>query len=418
MRKFANLFFVVYLIDGAVSLLHELVAVFTQTATTTGLRELIAVAALLLAIPLYVSLGIDRRLPKLIIIPQILFIFWVGLGAWPIVITSGFFGLIAAFVQTLLGLLPFILYAGTAGSNRLLPKERFLEDFFGLRNTILFFLLNLVLVPLAFSYMAVALMAHYADRETAGFVRLGSDGIHMEERVYSRSGQNIRLTGMIHIGEQEFYRDLIDSTTTDRTVILAEGVTDENNLLTTSFGYDAMARLLGLSSQADMEFTGRLIDDSDLEEITEGVLDDQEPHIIQADIDLSRFDPQTIEFINILGKHLFNSDSLPQGLQAYDAWAEEHITPETSDIIFNDLLDSRNEVVISWLDRVLPIYDTIIIPWGALHMPGIETEILERGFKQTSSRERLSIDFNNVPISSLLQKLSEPPPKVNEEKIL
>ena len=109
---------------------------------------------------------------------------------------------------------------------------------------------------------------------------------------------------------------------------------------------------------------------------------------------------------------------MPQGLQAYDAWARENITPETSAVIFGDLLDSRNEVVISWLDRVLPIYDTIVIPWGALHMPGIETEILERGFKQTSSRERLSIDFKNVPISSLLQKLSESPPKVNEEENL
>ena len=297
MRKFANLFFVVYLADGALTLLHELLAIFMQTAPTSGLRNLVAVAALLFAMPLYISLGIDRRLPKLVIIPQVLFIFWVGLGAWPIVITSGSFVLLAALVQTLLGLLPFILYSGTAGSNRLLPEERFLDDFFGLRNTLTFFILHIVLMPFALGYMGVAVMAHYADRETAGFVRLGSDGLHMEERVYSRSGQKIRLTGMIHIGEQAFYTDLIDSTTTDRTVILAEGVTDEDNLLTTHFGYDAMAKMLGLTSQADMEFSGQLVDESDLDEIAEGPFDVLEPHIIQADTDLNRFDPQTIEFI-------------------------------------------------------------------------------------------------------------------------
>ena len=106
MRKFANLFFVVYLADGALTLLHELLAIFMQTAPTSGLRNLVAVAALLFAMPLYISLGIDRRLPKLVIIPQVLFIFWVGLGAWPIVITSGSFVLLAALVQTLLGLHP------------------------------------------------------------------------------------------------------------------------------------------------------------------------------------------------------------------------------------------------------------------------------------------------------------------------
>lgn len=418
MRKFANLFFVVYLADGAVSLLHELMTVFMQTGPTSILRNLVAAIALLLALPLYVSLGIDRRLPKLVIIPQILFIFWVGLGAWPVVETSGSFGLFAATIQTLLGLLPFILYAGTAGANRLLPEERFLGGFFGLRNTLLFFLLHLVLLPLAFGYMAVSVLAYYADHETAGFVRLGSDGIHMEERVYSRSGKNIRLTGMIHIGEPEFYSELIDSTATGRTVILLEGVTDEDSLLTTGFGYDAMAQLLGLTSQADMEFAGRLIDESALEELPADAYDDLEPHLIQADTDLNRFDPQTIEFINVLGKHLFNSDSLPQGLQAYEAWARENMNPETSEIIFSDLLDSRNEIVISWLDRVLPVYDTIVIPWGALHMPGIEAAILDRGFKQTSSQERLSIDFARVPVSSLLQKLSEPAPKASNEKLL
>ena len=149
MRKFANLFFAIYLADGVISLLHELSAAFLQTSPTSGLRNLIAVAALLVALPLYVSLGIDRRLPKLVIIPQVLFIFWMALGAWPVVSTAGSFGLLSATIQTLLGLLPFILYAGTSGSNRLLPLDRFLPDLFSLRNTLLFFLLHLLLMPLA-----------------------------------------------------------------------------------------------------------------------------------------------------------------------------------------------------------------------------------------------------------------------------
>ena len=418
MRKFANLFFAIYLADGVISLLHELSAAFMQTEPSSGLRNLVALAALLVALPLYVSLGIDRRLPKPVIIPQVLFILWMALGAWPIASTVGSFGLLSATIQVLLGLLPFILYAGTAGSNRLLPAERFLPEFFGLRNTLLFFSLHIILLPLAVGYLSVSILAQYADQGTAGFMRLGSDGLHMEERVYSLSGKNIRLTGMIHIGEQDFYQKLIDSIGSDRTVILAEGVTDEDGLLVAQFGYGEMAKTLGLTSQSEMEFAGRLINEDDLEKLKPEDFATLETHIIRADSDLNRFSPMTIDFINMLGKSLFGNDSVQQGLLAYDHWAKENITPESTKVIFNDLIDLRNDVVLSWLDRTLPVYDTIVIPWGAMHMPGLEKAILKRGFKLTASREYLSVDFNTLPIGKLLEKLSDSPSSSSSETVL
>jgi hypothetical protein len=418
MRKFANLFFTLYLADGVVSFLHELSAVFLQTSPSSGVRNLIAVAALLFALPLYASLGIDRRLPKGIIIPQTLFILWLGLGGWPVASTAGSFGLLSATIQLLLGLLPFILYAGTAGSNRLLPAARFLPDFFGLRNTLVFFLLHLALLPLIVGFIFVSVMAQYADQGTAGFMRIGSDGLHMEERVYSRSGKNIRLAGMIHIGDKGFYHDLADSVSSGKTVILAEGVTDQDGLLTAQFGYDEVAETLGLTSQSEMKIAGRLVDEAELTQLGPADFETLEPHIIRADSDLNRFSPSTLEFINMLGKHLFNNESLPEGLQAYDAWAREHVTPETTEALMADLLQSRNAVVISWLDRVLPLYDTIVIPWGALHMPGIEAAILERGFRLTSSKERLSVDFASLPIEQLLEKLSTPTVPKSDETVL
>ncbi len=408
MRKFANLFFTLYLADGVISFLHELSAVFFQTSPSSGLRNLIAVAALLFALPLYVSLGIDRRLPKSIIIPQTLFIFWIGLGAWPVANTAGSFGLLSATIQLLLGLLPFILYAGTAGTNRLLPATRFLPPFFGLRNTLVFFLLHLVFLPLIVGFFSISVMAQYADQGTAGFMRIGSDGLHMEERVYRRAGKNIRLAGMIHIGDKAFYHDLANSVSSGKTVILAEGVTDQDGLLTTEFSYDGVAETLGLTSQSEMNIEGRLVDEDELAQLGPEDFETFEPHIIRADSDLNRFAPSTIEFINMLGKHLFNNESLPEGLKAYDAWARENVTPETTEALMTDLLQSRNTVVISWLDRVLPLYDTVVIPWGALHMPGIEAAILERGFKLTSSKERLSVDFSSLPVEQLLEKLSTP----------
>lgn len=223
---------------------------------------------------------------------------------------------------------------------------------------------------------------------------------------------------MIHIGDKGFYHDLADSVSSGKTVILAEGVTDQDGLLTAQFGYDEVAETLGLTSQSEMKIAGRLVDEAELTQLGPADFETLEPHIIRADSDLNRFSPSTLEFINMLGKHLFNNESLPEGLQAYDAWAREHVTPETTEALMADLLQSRNAVVISWLDRVLPLYDTIVIPWGALHMPGIEAAILERGFRLTSSKERLSVDFASLPIEQLLEKLSTPTVPKSDETVL
>jgi len=418
MRKFANLFFTLYLVDGVVSFLHELSAVFLQTSATSTLRNLIAVALLLLALPLYVSLGIDRRLPKTVIIPQTLFIVWMALGAWPIANTAGLFGLLAAAIQILLGLLPFILYAGTAGSNRLLPEERFLSELFALRNTLLFFLLQIIFLPLFAAFMLVSVVAQYADQGTAGFMRLGSDGIYMEERSYSRAGKTIRLAGMIHVGEKDFYHDLTSSKVSGKTVILLEGVTDQDHLLTVPFDYGEVAKTLGLTSQSEVEFAGRMIDADDLKQLGAEEFVSQQPHLIRADSDLNRFSPETIELLNRLGTQFLNNDSLPQGLQAYDSWARENVTAETMNIFMTDILHSRNEIVIAWLDQVLPLYDSVVIPWGALHMPGIEAAILERDFKLTSAKERLSLDFSAISFLALLADLSEKPEAGLDENML
>ncbi|MBE0500385.1 MAG: hypothetical protein IBX47_03005 [Desulfuromonadales bacterium] len=418
MRKFANLFFTLYLVDAVVSFLHELSAAFLQTSATSTLRNLIAVALLLLALPLYISLGIDRRLPKTVIIPQTLFIVWMALGAWPIANTAGLFGLFAAAIQILLGLLPFILYAGTAGSNRLLPEERFLSEFFALRNTLLFFLLQIIFLPLFAAFMVVSVVAQYADQGTAGFMRLGSDGIYMEERSYSRAGKTIRLAGMIHVGEKDFYHDLTSSKVSGKTVILLEGVTDQDHLLTVPFDYGEVAKTLGLTSQSEVEFAGRMIDADDLKQLGAEEFVSQQPHLIRADSDLNRFSPETIELLNRLGTQFLNNDSLPQGLQAYDSWARENVTAETMNIFMTDILHSRNEIVIAWLDQVLPLYDSVVIPWGALHMPGIEAAILERDFKLTSAKERLSLDFSAISFLALLADLSEKPEAGLDENML
>ena len=63
------------------------------------------------------------------------------------------------------------------------------------------------------------------------------------------------------------------------------------------------------------------------------------------------------------------------------------------EIIIDDILHRRNMGVIHYLDKALVRYDTVVIPWGALHMTEIEAEVLKRGFKLQEERERVSIAF-------------------------
>jgi hypothetical protein len=81
------------------------------------------------------------------------------------------------------------------------------------------------------------------------------------------------------------------------------------------------------------------------------------------------------------------------------------VTAETNDILINDLVTRRNRVVIGHLGAALKKYDTIIIPWGALHMVGIEKAVIERGFVLQESTQRRSIDFSEIPYAALLEQL-------------
>jgi hypothetical protein len=91
----------------------------------------------------------------------------------------------------------------------------------------------------------------------------------------------------------------------------------------------------------------------------------------------------------------------------YNLWVEENMTPERIAAVMTDIFDKRNEVIIDNMARTLKQYDTIIIPWGAMHMPVIEAAVLNRGFREGNRHERLSLDFRTIPYAKLWQKWSE-----------
>lgn len=407
MRIFANLFLVLFLADGTLSVLDELLSLLLGGTPLSGLRNLLANSVILLAIPLYLSLGIDKRLPKLVFLPLILFVLFCPLSIWLFPSLAGIktYGLLMASIQVLLFLVPLVHIrkinsapitshpSSITGIGRLLlPKGIFPPQFFSLRNTLIFGAANLFIAPLALLLLALIAANGFVSSKTAGFMRVGPDGVYMAERIYRLDRKTVRLVGMIHIGEKDYYDDLVGSVSSGRTVVLAEGVTDEGNLLENRLEYGKVAGYLGLTSQEGMRFNGRLIEPDEMGQLStkaEAAL----PDIVVADVDISSFRPSTIRFLNELGKHLDRNPSMAEGLMAFNAWAEKNVTPEINETIMEDILHKRNKELIRHLEKAISRYDTVVIPWGALHMAEIEESVLKKGYVLQEERERLSIDF-------------------------
>jgi hypothetical protein len=255
-------------------------------------------------------------------------------------------------------------------------------------------------------YTGLATTSYYFEQQTAGFLRLSPIGIYMTERYYHLDGKKVRLAGMMHIGREEYYADLADSISATGTIILAEGVTDQDRLLESRLDYNALAGVIGLTSQDKMEIDGNLVDLDDLDLVSENVGMQDKPDIARADIDLNRFDPETVEFLNVLGRTMFSGKPWIDALAEYNLWVNDNMTEEGVAGVMADILDKRNVVVIDSMVRSLARYDTIIIPWGALHMPAIEAAVVEQGFVPGGKRERLSLDFRTIPYVELWQKWS------------
>jgi hypothetical protein len=403
MRFFANLFLLLFLADGSLSLLDELASLFFPLVPISGLRGLLANAVILAAIPLYLSLGIDRRLPKRLFLPLILFAFWCPISVWifPVLGTFKLYGLFMAALQVALGTFLVSRFNENPAAPLTLPPTLFEGPYFDLRNTLAFAGINILVLPAALLTAALFLANSYAVDATGGFLNITPRGLYMAERTYRRGDRTVKLAGMIHIGEKEYYDEVAQLVPPGNTVVLAEGVTDEKGKLKNKFDYRKVADLLGLASQEKLLFKGRLIEPKDLETGGKGGgKEPAAPDILRADVDVGVFRPETMMLLDAMGRELRGNPSTVDGLLKLNRWAEQNVTPAMYAVIMDDILQRRNQVVVGYLDRALKSYRTVVIPWGALHMKGIEAEVLKRGFVLQEEKKRLSVDFGRMLLAT------------------
>ena len=87
MRRFANVYIVLYLIDASLSLTDEMLTMFvSHLPVLSTVRNFVALLVIVLSLVVYALMGIDRRLPKRIFLPLTLYVFWCSLMLWPLLV--------------------------------------------------------------------------------------------------------------------------------------------------------------------------------------------------------------------------------------------------------------------------------------------------------------------------------------------
>ena len=405
MRKLANLFLILFIISAIFGIASELLRLFLAIPFLSQAHQFSWLSCVFCGGIVYLGLAFNRHLPKIILIPLFTWLFWGLVGNWPLGDSVGkYVQLYLACGQLLLGFMLLKWNQRINHKSLLFVPNQFVGPTFSGQNLLRFCLINILILPIAFVLISYSFIDTLIETKTAGFAQLEPNGLYMTERVYQQGAKRIRLAGMIHLGQEDYFSDLMDSISGGKTLILAEGVSDTDGLMTEHFNYGKIADLLGLTSQEKVHFNGNLIEATDLDQAVTSTT--EIPDLLRADIDLKQFDPRTLEVLNALAKYILNGDSLSRGYIEFNRWGQDHLPPDINEIIMNDLIGKRNYSVVSYLPKALHKYDTIVIPWGALHMKGIEKEVLKRGFQLVGDQKRLSIDFLLLPYEKLWKNLT------------
>ncbi len=221
---------------------------------------------------------------------------------------------------------------------------------------------------------------------SSGFVRLGLSGVELEEREFARAGQRVRLVGMMHIGRSDFYREVHASLgDKERVIVLLEGVTDREGVLEGRFSYGRVAKMLGLTSQ---ETSGL--------QRSEPVAGNEPGKVAQvdyrhADVDVAGFSPLTLDCLRAMAE-MFREPGVKSAMKMMTAPDSPFRRPGAEEAIARDLIERRNAHVLGEIRRALKEGEVVVVvPWGAMHLPGIEAELVAEGFRETRRGARAAI---------------------------
>jgi uncharacterized protein YbaP (TraB family) len=182
--------------------------------------------------------------------------------------------------------------------------------------------------------------------------------------VFEKNGKKIILVGMTHIANKSFYDGLKNKYKGMNAVTLEEGVSDNKKLLN-KMSYKPIAKLLNIQSQPK---TNEMFPNSRNADVDIDLMDKKETFVI-ADL---------FNRMNTISEAINYPENSPRKTFVLDQ-------PKMFEIGKSDILLKRNKVLIDQIVKTIDSNNTVIVPWGALHLTEISNFLSQNGYKQTSS---------------------------------
>jgi len=365
-----------FLAGGAVSVADDSLVLLFGLHLLTMMSLILTLIAMLVAMLVYGLMGLTPMIPKRVFLPVTLFYVAALLAVFPILIyyydRMVQIDWVLSFCQVILGLgLLWWLRGGLKFHWPIVEDKHLGDRGFSWLNLVVFVLANVFGVLPAMVIYTVLCATLAVNHFSGGFLALHPGGMTVQVRKYVRDdGKTIQLIPMAHIADAGFYQKVAQSFPSN-SIILMEGVTDNQNLLTNKISYKRMAKSLGLTEQK-VKFKP-----------TRG-------EMVPADVDVDQFSTDTIDFLNLV--MFIHSKGITHA--TVQKALQYSPPPDFQKQVFGDLLGKRNRHLWEEIQARLPQSENIIVPWGVAHMPEIAAEIQKAGFRLNESREYEVIRFH------------------------
>jgi len=227
LKKFVNIYILLFLLDGLVSLVNALTGRLWGIQPLFMLQGIIAFMVFALSFPLYILIGSMRAFPKRVVLPMVIFTVWGGLlFALPVPIFLGIGNtiLLLSVIQPCLGIVTILVLRYSARHTHwLYNSSDFAHIAFQWKRLFGFAVANVFLIiPLLGVWLAVSLSLAVSHL-SSGFVHLGLRGISTEARTYLYDNKQILLLPTVHIAQPAFYRRLVAPLPVESTVVISRG---------------------------------------------------------------------------------------------------------------------------------------------------------------------------------------------------
>jgi hypothetical protein len=375
----ANAYLIAFACDAVVSVVDDgLRALGFGSLALLATRNFVAFAVLLASLLVPFLLLFVPQIPKRLFIVPVLFALACSFAGSALPIPIAWLSV----VQLVIAAATFGLIHARSGGRLLsadtLPRKRWL-----VARTVFATIVTLVTVPLVAAAVALLVLVSALEREAGGYLDVTPTGVEVRERTLTKDGRTVVLKAMAHYGEDDFYRTLFDGLP-PKSAVLAEGISDREKRLTGFPSATNMAKAIGLTQQPGMGAIRDRGAAGDGHGATGGT-----PDIVRADVDTVEFSDDTLGLLHDLGE-LYGGHVL-EGIRKVIA------RTRADPLVFKrELVDKRNAHVLAIFDEKAGDYTTIVIPWGALHMPGLEAGLRERGYTVQSERMRPVVRFETI----------------------